>query len=257
MTMMLYSTNRKKNNNTALTLSALVVVIFLLIVFQGFVRETVLGAAGVFLNSEPRTSVYALVPRSELIRQLVDAEEELSRIRYQAFLYERAVQENIELLTFTGLRRADAYTSGSVLSVPPRTHYDTILVSVPQGAIPHVGDFATLSEMLLGTVTRVSGRVVEVTLLSAPGAGTDARVQGDGVVVLRGTGGGGFLFDVPAELLLESGDIIRSADGAFVLAVVSTVHVSPERTSARVVAHAPVSLQRLFAVEFVRALSEE
>lgn len=255
--MMQYSTSRNRGNRGVIVLIATLFAVVFLSVFQGFVRETVFGVVGMFSVEGTAGGQYALVSRAVLAERLAAAEEELRRTRYQSILFERAAEENKRLLAFLGLRRPDAYSSGAVLAIPPRTHYDTALLSVPDGASPERGDLAVLSGVLMGTITDVSGRIVTVTFLSAPGAATDARVGDHAVVVLRGVGGGGFSFDVPVDFSLNRGDVIRSADGAFVIALVSSVHASPGQTSARVMAHAPVSLQHLTALEFIRVHSYE
>lgn len=251
-------TSRKRRGGGA---SAIVFTLFVLLIgFVAAFHGTIGALLGQLLSaaSAPRSETYQALPKDVLAARLASAEEELARIRYQALLYTLTVEENERLSELLAFPEERAYASGRVIARPPRTHYDTLLVSIRDGSGVAVGDRVLVSGALVGTVSAVSQKVATVTLASAPGSAIDARVgEPSAIVVLRGEGGGAFSFEIPKDVALEAGDLIEAAAfGRHVVAVVASVEREPERTSAQVLAHAPFSFSDVRIVEFVRSEEE-
>lgn len=250
MMMMRHSTRRRRITST-LPFIGVVVAFFIMVLFHTPLQGLVVSVLGLF---EENNASYALLSRQELVERLDSAETELRRVYYQRYLYERAVGEEVRLKTFMGMRSPQAYGAGVVVAAPPRTGYDTLLISTPEGEVVRVGDEVHYDGFVLGTVSAVGDSFAQVTLYSTPGVVTDARVgEPSAIVSLQGKGGGSFSFEIPSESTLLPGTLITTVDGARVLGIVSSIERSPDRTTALVFAHLPVSAHTIRFVDFVRS----
>lgn len=218
-----------------------------------------------FLSSIPASltattpDVYAGLPKNVLASRLADREEELTRIKYQSLLYSALAEENERLRELLALPGEERRAVGRVIARPPRTHYDTLLIELGEGNHVRPGDFASFENALLGTVEEVGERTALVKLYSSGGASVDARA-GDpsGIVVLKGLGGGAFVFEVPQPISIDPGDVLVSAhDGTSMLAVVESVVSDPNTTLKTVYAKFPSSFSDIRFVTFVRNISDE
>lgn len=229
------------------------VLILLAIVFNGFITNTLSGVVAFIAN--PRADVYENVPRSVLVSRLRDAEDELSRVRYQGLLYALEVEKNQELAQVLGLPTSEVSARGRVFARPPKTHYDTLLVSLSDSAQVEIGDQAYASGVLVGEVVETSNRIARVSLYSAPGVTLDARVgEPSAIVVMRGLGGGAFFLEVPKEVAIQEGDAILLAQSETLVAVAQRIIDEPEQTTFRVNAASPVSATDMHVIEFVKTL---
>lgn len=225
------------------------VILALVLTFRTQLASLVTQPAAVLLGSVPK--VEQVLPRAILASRLMAAEDELARTRYQALLYQSLAEENAELKKLVALADTGTISAGEVVGRPPQTHYDTLLVRLGPDALVAVGDRAIVWGIPVGTVTSLTATTALVSLYSMPGATVDARAgTPTAIVVMTGQGGGAFTFDIPSEVALLPGDIVEAAAGAYPLAVVARVVVSPDSTSATVYAHAPINTHDVRFVEF-------
>ncbi len=201
---------------------------FLGVFFYGgsFVR----GVFATLVSGAPNLE-YAALSRSALISRLTDAERGLSHIKYQALLYALLVEENEKLRKAAHRSESPAGVVGRVLSRPPRTHYDTLLIDVGREQGVSVHDLVIFDGVALGTVVTSDSRVSVVSLFSTPGSETDVTIgTPQAFAVARGMGGGAFEVFVPQGISVLSGDVVRfPATESLVLGMVTDVsHVSTD-----------------------------
>ena len=247
---------RKRNRalRSIVTLGS-VALVLVVIVFNGFIASFVSGMLALLSTKTPDT--YEALPKSVLASRLEDAENELARIRYQSLLYSREVEKNQELTALLNLPTNDSFARGMVIARPPRTHYDTLLVSVPAISGISVGDEVYAHGTTVGTVSEVRNRTVLVSLFSSPDTTFDVRVgEPSAISSVQGLGGGAFSFELPKEVFVEVGDVVLAAHTESVVAVVQSITDEPERTTVTVRAAAPVALSDIRTVEFVRPFRE-
>lgn len=206
----------------------------------------------------PNEKVYELMPKNVLAARLIDAEQELSRIRAQAVLYADVAREVERLENLLLLAPTQTIATGRVVARPPRTLYDTLLVSLPRGHQVMVGDRALFEGVLLGDVEKVSQETVLVSLYSSPRSQFDARVGSpSATVAVSGVGGGSFIFEVPSEVALVPGDtVVSSFDDTTLIAVVSGVVSRPDTTVQTVYARTPISFSDIRYLSFVHTNSD-
>lgn len=245
----LSSSNNVLHVARACALGALVLIV---LIFRDVLLGTLFSVHTFFNPSIPET--YASLPRAVLATRLADAEAELARIRYQSLLYGMALEEQERLRALASLASDETVGVGRVVSRPPRSFYDSVLVSVPGPHQISVGDYALVQGVLVGTVERVSGEQILVLLFSSGGTTSDARVgEPAAIVSLRGVGGGAFTFDLPTSVVVAPGDMLTSAFHVDIpVAVVQSIATQPEQTTQHVQAHIPVSFSDFIYVTFMR-----
>ncbi len=242
--------------------TAVIVPVFFGIVFlvAVFFHNTLFGylTALVNLSSVSKTDQYALLSKKDLSARLVEAEERLSRVSYQAVLYTILFEENKKLERALALRPDMAVGTGRVIARPPRTHFDTFLVELNADNVVRVGDQVFFENFLLGEVVTVSKQSARVSLFSSSGTTIDARVGApSGIVVMRGLGGGSFVFDIPDQVVISVGDpITDQSQGTHIIAFVDSIVEHPDSTLKTVRAYTPVSFSNINYVTFVRTNSD-
>lgn len=157
----------------------------------------------------PLASVGAQVSnKEELLDRITKLEGELSAVQYEVIVRDNLEQENRELRALLEVRDPESVL-GSVISWPPHTGYDTLLVSTPDGAVD-VG-WLVLGRGLapVGYVERMEGRFAYVRLLTSGGEETPVRITDDALpATMFGLGGGSALINVAKSLPVLEGDPI-------------------------------------------------
>jgi|SRR3989338_3842356 len=139
----------------------------------------------------------------------------------------------------------------TVLTYPPQTPYDIIIIDIGSNDSVVIGGEVSMSEgPLLGLVSEVFSRRAKVKLFSASGEETSAILErNDMPITLEGRGGGNFRISLPRDMEIEKGDRILSADiSARLMAIVEDVTVQPTDAFKEVLAKSPTNI---FALRFV------
>src|SRR3990167_6901335 len=167
----------------------------------------------------------------------------------QSILKEQT-QENI-LLELVGRKQKANMVVASVLTRPPQTPYDVIVIDAGLNGSITIGSEVSLPEgPILGVVSEVFSKSAKVKLFSASGEETNAVLERNNVpVILIGIGGGNFRLALPRDIAIEKGDRILSSDIASrPLATVADVSVRPTDSFKEVLAKSPTNI---FALRFV------
>jgi cell shape-determining protein MreC len=198
---------------------------------------------------------YALVPRAVLIDRLSAREAELQRVRYQSVLYETQAGALAALEKETLLRPGTTYGSARVVSVPPRTHYDTVLIAAGSEQGVRLGDIVTVEGIAVGEITDVSDQSALAQLYSSPGAEHDAVIGDErAIVVTYGVGGGALETSVPGGVSLARGDAVVDPRTGLVFAYISEVVERDIDTSVLVRMTLPFALSDLRYVSLIHPL---
>ena len=159
-------------------------------------------------------------------------------------------QENI-LLELVGRKQKANMVVASVLTRPPQTPYDVIVIDAGLNESITIGSEVSLPEgPILGVVSEVFSKSAKVKLFSASGEETNAVLERNNVpVILIGIGGGNFRLALPRDIAIEKGDRILSSDIASrPLATVEEISVRPTDSFKEVLAKSPTNI---FALRFV------
>ncbi|MDP3763825.1 MAG: rod shape-determining protein MreC [bacterium] len=159
-------------------------------------------------------------------------------------------QEN-KLLELLGRKQNTNVIVAAVLTHPPQTPYDVIIIDAGSNDSVTMGSEVSLPEgPILGVVYEVFSRKARVKLFSAAGEETDAVLErGDAPVTLIGLGGGNFKLILPRDVVVEKEDRILSADiSSRLLAVVEEIDIRSTDSFKEVLAKSPTNI---FAIRFV------
>lgn len=132
------------------------------------------------------------------------AKEELARADYEALVKER------DLLLSLGLREGKSpRLLAAVLSVPPESPYDMLLLDAGAREGVSEGSNVFSGSVLIGRIARVEERQSVAELFSSPGRETSVVLLHGGEpirVTATGEGGGAFLAVLPREVSVLTGD---------------------------------------------------
>jgi cell shape-determining protein MreC len=151
------------------------------------------------------TSSGSLAAEHEALKAQVQAlQNENSALREQAYAY-------TELLTRFGRSLNDVKGGilAGVLSTPPQSLYDTIVIDAGLGSGVTEGMLAyTNANMPIGVVARVNVFSSVVELLSSPGKRFEVVVGtvSDVRAIAEGQGGGNFIIRLPRDTAVAAGD---------------------------------------------------
>ena len=193
-------------------------------------------------------SKYSLVVENEGLRR------EIASRDASALLLDTVKKENGELKTLLGREHAGRDVLGLVLSRPPLTFYDTLIVDVGTSDGIAIGDKVyAQGEVLIGDVSEVFAKTARVSLFSTPGRALQV-VMGSSTVQAQATGRGGGNFEarLPVDVKVAEGDVITFPHiRSHVFGVVEKIIVDSTDSLQTILFKAPVNMheQRFVEVE--------
>lgn len=186
-----------------------------------------------------------------LVAENAALKEKLSSLEMEILsLSGRRNQEDV-LLELAGRKRESGALIAAVLTRPPQTPYDIIIVDAGSDESIVVGSKVSLPEgPVLGVVSEVFPKQAKVKLFSGAGEKTDAILERGGVpVTLVGAGAGNFRLILPRDMAVEKGDrILFPGIDARLLAIVEETSVRPTDSFREVLARSPANI---FVLRFV------
>ena len=196
--------------------------------------------------------------KDALIARVTADETELSHIKYQTVLYGLLSDENTKLLEMLHATPPVSGVTARVLSRPPQTLYDTILIDQGTGAGVAGGDTVEYQGIALGKIVSAGKTSALAQLFSSPGSEEDVLVGTPGAIAIaEGLGGGAFQLSVPQDVSASQGDLVRLEGGEpLLLGTVVSVSSDPSDSSQTVSVRSPVSFADLDFVEVVPPRTE-
>jgi len=161
-----------------------------------------------------------------------------------------SIQEDT-ILEWAGRRQVSNMIVAAVLTHPPQTPYDTVVIDAGSNDSVALGSTVSLPEgPVLGTISEVFPKLARVKLFSASGEETNAILERNSVpITLVGAGGGNFKLMLPRDIAIEVGDRILVANiTARLLGIVGDVSIEPTDAFKQVLAKSPANI---FALRFV------
>lgn len=150
---------------------------------------------------------------------------------------------------------------GVVISTPPRSIYDTVVIDIGTKNGVQTGDKALFGSLVLGVVSRTFPRTSLVEFFSTAGKETPVIILHEGKTIpaeATGRGGGEFRATLPKNISLFAGDtVILPAFGSRVFAFVEAIEESAADSFQTIRFKNPVSLQSLRFLEIQREADSE
>ncbi len=190
--------------------------------------------------------------------ELKKRNDELERALAQkdAELADRAIleKENADLKSQHVFKTETGHTVARVVSKPPFTPFDIVVISAGERQGVQSGDMVMLGQTYLGLVTIASEYSSRVTLLSSPGHQEEAFIGDDSLpVLLKGKGGGTFEATVPQGTEVNEGDLVYSyyQQTPYFIGTVSAVVRDDGNTVMTLLIASPFNLYTLTNVEII------
>jgi len=186
-----------------------------------------------------------------LVEENAALKKRLSSLEIEVlFLSSERIQENT-LLELAGRRQNPDILIATVLTHPPQTPYDVLIIDAGSNESIIPGSEVFLPEgPILGVISEVFSNRARVKLFSAAGEETNAVLERNNMpVILIGVGGGNFKLILPRDIAIERGDKILSADiTSRLLAIAEEISVKPTDSFKEVLAKSPTNI---FTLRFV------
>lgn len=183
--------------------------------------------------------------RDGLISENATFKDRLASLELELSASSLRQSENERLLELLGRHSEAGGIAVSVLTHPPQSPYDLLVVDAGERENVILGARAFLPEgPEVGVVTQVSPSFSRVKLLSTSGEKTQAVLERNQVgVMLEGMGGGNFKIILPRETAVEVGDKVLSANlQSSLLAIVEEVNLEATDSFKEVLARSPVNI---------------
>jgi cell shape-determining protein MreC len=182
-----------------------------------------------------------LSENDELRRELADATVKLA-------VSQDLEKENGELRDLLGLTKQSKETPALVISKPPLSPYDSLVIEIGDHAAIAAGDRVYADgDILLGEVSEVSGTSATVKLYSTASNEVDTVIERNNIPQkVQGAGGGNFEFKAPKEVDVAVGDVLIIPDiNRKVLGVVQQIDSQPTDSFQNVLVKSPVNIFQL------------
>lgn len=193
-----------------------------------------------------------LKDKDKLVSENIALRESLSEYDSLQISYRALLSSRDDLLARFGRAPQGEAVAAGVLSHPPETPYDILIIDAGQDAGVEVGDRVSLPDGgALGRINEVMTSMAKVELYSGSGVETAAYLERGGVpVTLVGRGGGSFRFTLPRDIAVEVGDrVFLTGIRSELLAVVRDVELEATDSEKRIIAG---GVRNIGSIRFVR-----
>lgn len=179
--------------------------------------------------------------------------EKIAELESKILLLEPLEKENQELKAiFSHPEDAKKYILGAIISRPPQSSYDVLIIDAGSDNGVKEGMTATaFSNILLGYVTDVFSKTSKVKLVSFPGEETNAIIDsvstGAKISALAiGRGGGGMEIKIPSSVEVHSGDrIMTLGTYPLMLGIVERAEINLSDPFQKIFFRLPLNFQEL------------
>jgi cell shape-determining protein MreC len=189
--------------------------------------------------------------RGTLVDENLRLKERITSLELQVTTLNLTLSQERSLAELLGRERKAKEVIAAVLTRPPQSPYDLVVIDAGESDGLTVGARVRLPEgPILGTVSDLFPHSAKVKLFTTAGEKTDAILErGNIPVVLEGRGGGNFRIIVPRETVVETGDRVISPDiGYSLLGVVEGVDVEATDSFKEILVKSPANI---FSVRLV------
>lgn len=211
--------DEQKKKKRRKILGSLLLGSLLLLALRGPVANTLgglfalLGRPFWFIRDEVGISydsvMTALSSKAALAEENSRLKDTLDEVALDAYSRDQLREENDNLKAMLGRQKEYTYTISRILSAPPVSPYDTLLIDAGSDQGVFVGMQAlSQGDFKVGEVTRVWGRTALVSLYSTPNTQLSVSIGASSIpAVAWGIGGGNLRVILPRGVAVKVGDL--------------------------------------------------
>lgn len=151
------------------------------------------------------------VPKRTLIKENEKLRSEVDVLSTRLLDYQIIKDENNDLKQFIGgFENIESFKVGRVVSRPPVTFYDTVLLDIGEDDGVFVGASVYINNnIIIGNVLEVYKNTSLVSLYTSPKTETKGiLIPSNTEITLIGRGGGSYEANIPRDLTIEEGSIV-------------------------------------------------
>ncbi|KKQ83059.1 MAG: Cell shape-determining protein MreC [Parcubacteria group bacterium GW2011_GWB1_38_8] len=219
-----------------MTRIVVLVTIFILTgVLLSFFDSIIISAISPIWKSENsivrslRNGISFFNSKKSLIEENAFLKEKLSSLEAETSSLSRQCVQESALLELMGRRQDPSTIAAAILTRPPQTPYDVIIIDVGSNESIRIGS--------------------EVSLPEGPVLGVVSLERNNIPVVLTGLGGGNFKLIIPRDIEINIGDRVLSSDiTSRLLAIIEEISSKPTDSFKEILARSPANI---FTLRFV------
>jgi len=255
-----------KSKNKKIFAGLVVVGVFVIIILLRYFAPTFVGNVTMFVatpiikSGDITSSVGSAVidlftSKYKLQTENADLKNQIAELQVAQDRDKLLTQENTDLKTLLGRHSSNASVLASVISKPPLSLYDTIVVDVGSADKVAVGDkVIALGNVPIGSVHAVYAHTSIVELYSSSGQKVDVRIGKNIQTSAEAQGGGSFIIKLPKGTAVAVGDpIVAPGIEANIFGAVETIETNDNDPFIYVRFSLPVNMQELNFVQIDRA----
>ncbi len=221
---------------------------------RNFTVKIIVGAASPFfkfagLVSEKKDDLFFLFRNRQSLNEELDfLKEKNIELENKTILLESVKAENEELKAMLFRSDKKSYILGSVISRPPQSPYDIIVIDAgSDNGIKQGMKAIAYSSVLIGHVAEVFPGASKIKLISYPGEETNLIIENAKISAIGlGLGSGNIEVKIPSSVEVNSGDKITT-DGTFqyLLGLADKIETDPLNPFQNIIFRIPVNLNEL------------
>ena len=196
-----------------------IVLLFILLSLSAFLFPVLVRTVSynisepIWLLSDAATNSFTKIKdffifKNTLITENLSLRDEMAQLKLKEIDYEAVVKENQDLKSQFGRVNNANRILGNILSKPPRSPYDTLVIDVGAGEGVTLGNKVYLSgNVVIGLITSVTSHTSLVRLFSSGGEKQEAILLRTGTSFeIIGRGGANLKVEVPKDTDILLGD---------------------------------------------------
>lgn len=246
----------KNNYDPKLVVVGVVFVLLLLlsIFFPAFLRSTTqMAMKPLWFFKDKTGDTFSFVTnfvgfKSSLIKENEMLKDELGTLRLTKMDYDTLFKENEELKAMVGMKKSNMRVMANVLSKPPQSPFDTLVVGSGKNSGIEIGNKVYVSDsIIIGQISDASDETAVVKLFSTGGEKNEVVLSRTGQsFVIVGNGGQNFSLEIPKDTDIVWGDsLVLLGSSDFVVATVYYVDTSSQSSFKTVHMKVPSSINSL------------
>ena len=208
--------------------------------------------SGTFIGDTFSSYISLVSSKKSFVKENERLRLELASFEPSLIMLDSLRKENDTLRALLGRNTKERMILATVLSRPPFSPYDSLIIDIGSTDGVAVGSMVYAStDILIGDISDVYSSTAKVNLFSSPGRRFPVLVGPSAIQVeAEGRGGGNFKVTLPSEVGVEKGDPVRFAQSkSNVVGIIEEIEIDSVDSLQEVLFKIPLSISEISYVE--------